>query len=169
MAKKWEKLKGKLPDAPLGNMSNATDVSFLAKVDMAKSDYSKLSYPELQAEFEKLDKEKDALSEQEKILNVNVEAVGRLLLARFEEQEIGSLHTKSGYTIYTNVEPYIQVDNRATFEEHVMSQPDLDYLWSVNHQTLSSLVKDFLERGLDTQIPPGLKVFLKTAVRIKKT
>lgn len=169
MPSKWDKLKGKYPPTPLGSMGHARDPKFVELVDAAKAEYSCLTLGELMTELNNVDTQKDELAAAEKEVNVKIEALGRLILGIFETQDTTSVKTSFGKTVYTRIEPYVGIENREQFESHIENIPDYDYLWSVHPSSLASLVKDMIEKGLDDQIPPGLKIYLKSQICIKKS
>ena len=169
MANKWQMLKGKYPDTPLSSMSNAADKSFLEKVDASRFNFAPKTLPELMAAFTELDKEKDDIHAREKEINVDLEALGQLIIAKFEEQGVNSVKNDAGRTFYLNIEPYVGVQDRQALEAHVEADPALSYLWILHTQSIASLVKGYLEEGQDSLVPPGLSIMLKTQVRSRKS
>jgi hypothetical protein len=169
MPGKWAKLRGKFESAPASNMSAAAEPKWLAKVDFAKVPYAKLTLGELMKAFDSYDQEKETKENEIKDINVELEALGSMIAEKFQGQEINSIKTDFGKTLYLNTEPYTTVSDREVFEKHVSDTEGLDYLWAVPWQSLNSLVKGLLEAGQDDQIPPGLAVFLKSSVRIRKS
>jgi len=169
MASKWQHLKGKIPDAPVGDMTNAADKKFIERVDALKFNYATLTLPELMALFTGFNVEWDEVEARKKELNAEFEALGALLRAKFEEANVNSMRSNDGQNFYLSIEPYVGVEDKAKFEDWLCQQPDLDYLLGVHPQSLASLVKGYLEAGQDDQIPPHLKIFLKTQVRVRKS
>src|SRR6266852_2862206 len=135
---KWSKLKGKIPDAPAGDMTSAANPSFLQNVDEAKTEHARKSLPELMLALTEANELWDELKETEKGLNVQFEALGQLLKAHFEDQGVTSVKDTSGQNFYLNIEPYISVKDREGAEQWVSADPDLDYLWGIKHQSLAS-------------------------------
>lgn len=171
MASKWAKLKGKFPDAPVADMDAAVDPKYKLKVDAAKLPYQGLSLGDLMKAFSGFKEKKDVLSDEWKAVNLELEALGQLIKDKFEEQDVNSVKTDFGRTVYLNIEPYsyVKKDKKDDFEKRVMEDPQLDYLWSIHHQMLNSWIKDMLEKGNDEQIPPEIEVYLKTQVRIRES
>jgi hypothetical protein len=169
MASKWAKLKGKFDKTPLGKMSDAKDASFVQLVDQAKLEYGSLNQDELQREFVEQDLAKDAAKSAERAANARLEALGQLLIARFEEQQVNSVKTDLGKTFTINVEPYVSYESKEEFEKYIVEHPELEYMYTINPQSLSSYVKDLLEQGKDSEIPSCLKVYLKTQMRIRNS
>ena len=170
MASKWEKLKGKLPDAPASDLTSAADTGFLPKVEECKSAIMHLSLPKLMAELTGCNQEWDDLEERRKELNVQFEAIGQLIKERFGEQGVTSVKSdEHGKTFYLAIEPVVSVKpgRREDLETWVAADPDLDYMWGIHPQTLSSWAKDKLENLQDDQIPEFLNVWLKTSVRVR--
>jgi hypothetical protein len=163
MSGKWDKLKGKYEPKPF------EDVKFAEKVDAARLNYASMSLKDLLFHFNDRDHQKDQLNDQIKDLNVELAALGQLIKTHFENLDVHSVQTDFGKTIYLQSEPAPSVQDRPALEAHLASGPDLDYLWSINPQTLKTFIKGLLEQGLDREIPPGITVYYDTSVRIKKT
>jgi len=166
---KWDKLKGKYPATPAMNMSAGGDTKFLAKVDFAKVDFAPLTQAELMEKYKTAKAAKEDLESKISQHNVELEALGQLLLKKFEEQDIRSAVCISGHNFYTSVEPYVSYENRDStgFFEWLDTQPELAHMWTVHNGTLSSYVKNLLEAGLDEQVPPHLSIQLKTQIKMK--
>jgi hypothetical protein len=170
MANKWSGLKGKYPDAPLGSMAHAADSSFLEKVEARKFEYAPLGLPELMAKLDEFRIEKDDNAKRETEINAEMEALGRLIISKFEDQGVTSVKNAAlNRTFYLNMEPYVEIADRQSLEAHVDADPALEYLYAIQYQSLASLVKTFLEEGKDSEVPPGLSIFLKTSVRSRKS
>ncbi len=163
MASRWVKLKDKYPPKPLEG-----DPKYVEQVAMTRAFYAGLTFAQLMAAFVDERKTKDEIDDALKAVNLRLEALGQLLLEQFEAQDLTSVKTAAGQTLFTNVEPYVGVFDRDAFESYVVEHQELDYLWSVHSQTLGSLVKSLLEEGRDDEVPPGLKIFLKSSVRLRK-
>ena len=168
-APKWQKLKGKLPEAPAADMTSVgAEPTFLEQVDEQRRTFAGTPLKTLMEWYTECNEEWDSLEERKKELNVQFEALGQLIKDKFEEQNVNSVQTEDGETFKLHVEPYISVIDREALHQWVDAHEDLQYLWSVHPQSLASLVKSHLENGEDDQIPPCVKVFLKTQVRVRK-
>lgn len=169
MAGRWSKLKGRFDETPFSSMTNARDAKFVDQVRLAKIELAKLDQKSLLAKLMEAEQLKDELERQIKDLNVELEAIGQLLKQRFEADGVNSVKTISGRTVYLEVEPYVSVDDKAEFDKFMAAHPELDYMWSVNPQTLATFVKDLLDKDLDDQVPKCLKIWLKTSVNNRKS
>src|SRR5208337_1717417 len=117
MASKWAKLKGKIPEAPLGDMGNAADKKFIERVDVLKFNYAALTLPELMALFTDFNTEWDEVRGRLKELNAEFEALGKLIREKFEELNVNTMKNNIGESFYLSIEPYVGIEDRAKFEE----------------------------------------------------
>jgi hypothetical protein len=172
---KWDKVKGKFEERVTspGTPKPFEDAKFDDKVLAARAGYASLPLKELFARLNEYDQLKDALNEQLAAYNVEVAALGQLIKTHFDNMDVHSVQTDFGKTVYLQSEPVPSVQDRPKFEEHIASDPGLDYLWSVNPQTLKTFIKGLIEQsfeqGHEAQIPPGITMYYDTSVRIKKT
>lgn len=160
---KWDKLKGKFERKPFD------EPKYQDKVDAARQLYASCTLKDLLLKFHELDQQIDKLEDEKKELGVDKTAIAKLIEQHFENMDVHSVQTDFGKTIYLQTDPSVSQEDKSQFETYVMSNADLDYLWSVNAQALKTFVKGLLEEGLDSQIPPGLRIYWDTQVRIKKT
>lgn len=160
---KWTNLRGKFPLRVPGEQA------YLEKVDAEKTLRASVPLGELMAEFEELNHKKDEHADAIKEINVKLEALQQLLIGQFDDLGVSSLKTQSGRTLYQQVEPEPSVVDQQRLEQYIAENPDLDYLYRVNHQSLKSLVKGLLEEGRDAEVPPGVSVFLREKIGSRKS
>lgn len=150
--------------------SAAVDQKFREKVDIAKQELADAVVPNLMAKWIADSKEYEELNKRIKELNVEFEAVSQLLKAKFIELGVESLRDeRTGELFYQQVDVDVKVTDLDKFEEWVESDPANDHLWSVHAGTRNTLVKHFLEKGDDANIPPGLDWDLRVSVRSRKS
>lgn len=165
---KWSGLKGKYENTPLGSMSSLDDPGFLQRVEELKIEFGELPQADLMKAHAVENVEKSALSDKLKETNARIEAIGQLLIDIFQGQNVTSVKTEEGQSLYISIEPHLAVQDKEAWHTFVEAHHELDYLWGTNHQTMSSWAKGLLEEGQDSEIPPCLKVFLKTSIRSRK-
>lgn len=116
---------------------------------------------------------KESLEEQIKDQNVAIEAISQLLLDVLEDEGISSFKLENGNQIVIRDEVYCSVkggEGRDLFHTWVRAN-GLDDLFTVNHQTMSALVK---ERILNEQlpeverVPPGVETFWKASISLRR-
>lgn len=166
MASKWAKLRGKYPVRPHGG----DEKNFKEKVEMRAAELAAFETAQLIFLFEQADEQKDAKEQELKDLNVEIEALNKQLISRLDDLGLTSIKTQTGRTLYQSVEPQVSVEDRQALEQHVDQNPELHYLWHLNHQSLVSLLKSMLEDGVpDDQFPPGLKIYLREKIGNRKS
>jgi hypothetical protein len=174
MADKWNKLQGKVPEAPASDMTSAADEKFLPRVEKLKAELAGLPLAELMSQLLTCNEEWDALEAQKKELNVSFEALSQLILKQFRAQGLSVVKNEAGKTFKIHTEPYISVKKgrRDEAEAWVAADPARDYLWSIHPQSLASWVKTILEKledekTEDDKIPEFIDVFSKTSIQVK--
>jgi len=160
---KWSSLKNRYPRYAKG------DADYLEKVSEARAAHAADPFHLLIERFAGLRAEKERLEERIARLNVELEALGQLLLDQFEAQDLTSVRTSAGQLLYVQVTPHVSVADREKLEAYLDEHADLQYLYHVNWQGLNILVKELLEKGRDGEVPPGVGVFLKSDVRIRRS
>lgn len=161
---KWTNLRGKFPLRVPGEQA------YLEKVDNERALRASVSLADLMVEFEQLNAEKDEHEDVVKGINVKLEALQQLMISRFDELGVTSMRTVSGRTLYQQIEPEPSVAEPQKLEKYIEDNPDLEYLYKVNHQSLKSLVKGMLEEGKDTEVETmGVSVFLREKIGSRKS
>lgn len=161
---KWDKLKGKLPwGSPLSDKKGFADRVQELRAQNAGRDMKGLikALAEARREGARLDDLKTDC-------NALDAALSMLLIDLMDAHDFSSVRTEEHGLVRVAVEPYCSVQDKGLFEGHVESRPELDYMWSVNYQTLNSFVKELYESGRDGEVPPGVGVFLKSKVSFNK-
>lgn len=161
MSSKWAHLRGKYPAKP-------AEASFEERVAARTAGYVDYSIPSLADEFVDLKQWKSGVEEQVEELNVVLEALQRVLLEKLEAQGLSSAETSSGQKLNTKVEVYPHVVDGEAFSGYLKANPDLDYIRKPHPASLAAYVRGLLEEGKDSEVPPGVSVYLKTTVGVKK-
>lgn len=157
MASKWSKLKDKVPPFEI-------PPEWAAKIDEAKATYIGLNTAELAREFVLHRNVKKNLENQVKLENTEMEALSQLLVSELEGTAMAKVTLLTGETIYVNSEPYATVEDKPKMMAW-LKKSKLQSLLSLNYQTMSGLVKEYLAAGKEP--PPGIKVYLKTSARVR--
>lgn len=162
MSGKWAHLKGVYPERVTGNEG------YEARVAEAQSNLADYSIPELADRFIELRQDKEAHEGSIAELNVLLEAAQRRLMELLEVQGLTSAETSNGQKLSMRTEVYPSVTDPEAFTAHLRATPDLDYLRKPHPASLAAYVRGLLEEGKDAEVPPGVAVFLKTTVGVKK-
>lgn len=164
MSGKWAHLKGVYPERVNGDEGYEARVASYQEL-VAQCNYS---IPRLADEFMQLRGLKEEHEAAITELNVKLEATQRQLMERLEAQGLTSAETSSGQKLAIRVEVYPAVTDPEAFTAHLWATPDLDYLRKPHPASLAAYVRGLLEDGKDAEVPPGVSVFLKTTVGVKK-
>jgi hypothetical protein len=164
MAKgKWDSRKGQFPRRAAG------DEAFIEKVSLAKATYACYPIAGLADKWVELKKEKEQHEADVSLLNVELEAIAQVLLDQMEAQDLTHVETNTGQKLGVKTDIYPTVVDKQLLEAHIAANPDLEYLYNVHPASLASFVRDLLERGLDAQLPPGISIFFKSTVGVRKS
>lgn len=109
-------------------------------------------------------REKDRLEELEKEQNLRIEALNQILVELLEGEDYTSLKMTNGVSLTIKDDVYANVENKEIFYNWIEEQ-GLDDLFSVNYQTMASMVKTKLIDGLP--IPPGIKTYFKQSITVR--
>lgn len=158
---KWSSHRGDLPAAPVEE-KNA------AKVNRAADEYRTLDDAAAwMREIASLEEEKDRLEATVSDINVRLEALSRLMLAKLEALDTSSLkNAVLGRTFYRQDEPYPQVVDKDAVNEWY-EQQNMGHVRQVPWPSLKAEIKRQLEEG--EAFVPGVKVYLKSSVRSRKS
>lgn len=108
---------------------------------------------------------KEEISDEEKEINLNLEALQQILSERFENEGMQSMRLTSGHLLYLQDEPYAKVDDKDKTNQWFVEQ-DMDVMRQVPWTSLNALVK---ERMKNLQpLPDGVSVYMKTSVKVRK-
>jgi len=160
MASKWKNLKGRFPVA-------TKDEAFELTVARAQEGFTGLRLKGLLAVLAERDRKKDALNDYLREVNADITALNRLILAEFEAQGVSSVRSDGGITFHERIDVGVGVEAPDVFFAYLNEHPELEYLYDVKTSDVTTLVKDLLEEGKDEEIPPGLKIYLRTSVGMK--
>ncbi len=108
--------------------------------------------------------EKDRLEELVKAQNLIIEAMQQELVDLLESQDFTSLKLDNGVSISIKDDVYVTVKDKSTFHQWVRDN-ELEDLFSVNYQTMSSMVKNKLIDG--EELPPGIDTYFKQSIMMR--
>jgi len=112
-----------------------------------------------------LRKEKDRITEEEKNINLELEAVQQLIVQKFEEEGMSRIVLDDGASVGSSEEPYPVVKDPDALRRWVVKNK-LEGMLSLNHNTLKALTKQLLIDG--QPVPEGVDVFYKTQLERRK-
>lgn len=137
---------------------------YAEKVQEQKFSYEGFSLLRLGQEYQALRKRKDELAEEEKRLNLEIEAVSQLVLAKFEADDLTKASIEGIGTLSCKDEPYAGVEDKEKLMAWILNGHA--ELLMVSWQQLNSQVKEALIEG--EELPPGVKVFMKSSLTLRK-
>lgn len=149
---KYDKVLKSLPRLPI----EQTD--YQEKVDLAKEEYQSLNITELAEKYISVRRQLDLLKDQEKAINVKVEALNQLGTAAFEATGAASIKLEDGASVSLQFEPYPGVGDREKFRLWCLNE-GMERSMHLHNQTMKGLINERLLGGLEP--PPGVKVFTK--------
>ena len=152
---KWTKLKKELARFQQPE-------EYQQRVDKAKLPYLNLGMIKLAEKFSDWKDRKDEINDRLKEANLELEALIQVLVAKMEDDNVTKFQTGEGLSIFIKDEPYCSTQNREELHEWVRKE-GLHDLFVVNHQTLTAMVKEKLERG--EELPPGVAIYMKTSIQ----
>lgn len=159
---KWMQFRSKLTRLLPGA---GGDDEYQKKIQKTIDYYTKGKKPktlsQLGAIFVELRSKKRDLEADVKYLNLRMEALSQVLLARFEDDGITSFKTPSEVTLFIRDEPYASIEDRAQIFAWIKKYKHVELL-GIQWQTLNALMKEYLLAG--KKIPPGVKLFLKSNI-----
>ena len=109
-------------------------------------------------------KEKKALEDLIKASNLTIEAVTQELVEIMEALSFNMLKLDGGVSISIKDDVYVTVKDKEQWHQWVRDN-ELHDLFTVNYQTMSSLVKNKLVDGED--IPPGVDTYFKQGIIVR--
>lgn len=156
MSAKWAWLRGKYPTLPV-------DPEYADVLSHYRDLYRDKTPEQLAALLNELDEIKTIQERFVSSTNAQIVAAERLLVDLMVNKGIERIKV-GGYSFAPKPEPVAKVENQSEWLEHVKEEmPDI---LSVNHQTMSAIVRRALEAGAD--LPPGISVEVRDTISRKK-
>jgi hypothetical protein len=108
--------------------------------------------------------EKAKLEELVKGKNLTIEAMSQELVEMLENEGYSNVKVENGASISIKDDVYCSVSDKEAFYSWIKEQ-GLDDLFTVNYQTMSSMVKNKL---IDMEpIPPGIGTYFKQSITLR--
>jgi hypothetical protein len=107
---------------------------------------------------------KAQLEKQVKDENLIIAALDQLLVDKMEGEDYTNLKLGNGISLSIKDDVYATVKDKPKFNEWVR-ETDQEDLFTVNYQTMSSLVKNNLING--EELPPGIDVYFKQSITVR--
>jgi hypothetical protein len=108
--------------------------------------------------------EKKRLKDLESEQNLIIEAVTQELVELLEAEEFSKVDLDGGVSLSIKDDVYCKVEDKGAFHQWIHDN-HLEDLFTVNYQTMSSMVKnDLLE---NKPIPPGIGTFFKQGILVR--
>lgn len=165
MAGKYAEVVKTLPKLPV------SDAGFQEKVQQRKrelidNDPLKMrSASALAAEYRRLRDSKDEVDQVLSRINLELEAIGQLLIQQYEADDTASVTLVAGGSVSIQLEPYAQVVDRDQVRRWAIEE-GLERQLALPWQTANSLVKDRLLKGEPE--PPGMKAYVRTKIVLRR-
>lgn len=167
---KWDSFRGKYPKVPLDADYYAKLAAVLdapapkealgpAEADLALS-VRCLSDFQVNKMYVAARDRKDKLVDELKSTELEIEALTRMFVERFEDAGESSKTFEDGVSISVTVEPYPFVADQGKLLSWVR-QEGLEALLTLNYSTMASLVKERLEGKVNKPLPDGVDVYMK--------
>lgn len=96
--------------------------------------------------------------------NLIIEAMTRELVERMESSDFSSVKITEGVSISIKDDVYCTAVDKPAFHQWI-KENSLEDLFTVNYQTMSSMVKTRLING--EEIPPGINTYFKQGITIR--
>lgn len=158
---KWSSLKKQYPQA------EDEDGLFEAAVKKAMAEFGNLDPKEAMTAYEYRCDVYDEHDLVIKGLNVEFEALSRILCNRFEAMDTTSLNTAGGRCFYVNDDVQPKVISKDELNAW-LKEKGMDGLRTLNAQTLKSLTKAALE-DRDCPMPKGIEIKMRTQIKMRKS
>jgi hypothetical protein len=173
MARKYETFRKLYPKAPIEasafeKINIVLDSSAFPEDPSSKLRVRDLDNTQLCEIYVTLRRSIDELEAKLSVLEVQKAALTYLFTNRFEADDVTSVKFSNGITLREGIEPLANVKDRDALHKWINETGQAE-LFTVNYQTLNSVVKQMLLEG--KPIPPGIEVFMKqklSAVGLKQ-
>lgn len=108
--------------------------------------------------------EKAALEAKIKEQNLTIEAMNQILVEMLEAETMSSFKLENAVSISIKDDVYCSISDKPAFYDWI-KQSGLEDLFTVNYQTMSSMVKRKLIDG--EEVPPGISSFFKQSITVR--
>jgi len=160
-------MKEKLTQTITGGLPKfPEDPDYQVKVEEVKKHWQKkkLSLSALAEELVACRAEKKEEETRIAAVNLEFEALAQLVLGKLEDEDLHSINTNDGVTVYAKASVYPSVQDKALLFQWIKKTKAV-HLLTVQFQSLKGLCSDLLSNGKD--IPPGVKCFLKNGIGVR--
>jgi len=96
--------------------------------------------------------------------NLTIEAMNQLLVEFLEDESLSSVKLDAGVSLTIKDDVYCSVADKESFYKWIHDN-DLEDLFTVNYQTMSSMVKQKLSNN--EEVPPGINTFFKQSITVR--
>lgn len=146
------------------------DVKYQQRVDDEKpkirEELGEVSAPSLTERYAALREQKDAIEETLSACNLQLEAVTQMIFDQYEADEISSVKRSDGGSVTVGTEPYARVVDPVALWDWGMEQENIARSFTLNWQTLNSLVKELLLKRLPE--PPGVEAVSRKKITFRR-
>jgi hypothetical protein len=142
-----------------------SDPSFQEKVDLAKRTLTLSTPAELASAYRALRKQKDALDDEAKTLNIQVAAIEQALWDSYEANGISSIKLEDGASVSVQLEPAASVRDHDALRAWAVAngyERSLTMPW----QTVNAVAKERLLAGEPS--PDGVELAVRTKTVLRK-
>lgn len=108
--------------------------------------------------------EKKKLEDLEKAQNLTIEAMIQELVDLLEAEGYTNLKLNNGVSLSIKDDVYSKVTDKQAFHQWIKNN-QLEDLFSVNYQTMNSMVKTSLIDG--KEVPPGIETYFKQSITVR--
>lgn len=108
--------------------------------------------------------EKERLEELVKEQNLIIAAMDQELVDMMESLDFNSVKLETGVSLSIKDDVYCNVQDKTSFHQWI-KENNLEDLFTVHYQTMSSMVKEALTSG--KPIPPGIGTYFKQSIMVR--
>jgi hypothetical protein len=162
---KWDKIIARLGLLRLGEEPKYQEKVDALKTKMRDDLGADLNATYLANMYLEARNEKDDVKEQLSEVDLKITALEQLITERFEVEDVSNIRLASGALVNVQNEPYASVEDRDLNRQWAIDsglERSLQLPWA----TLNSHVKELLPMG--EPIPPGVKLWVRTTVRLTR-
>src|SRR5262245_23258895 len=164
---KWSWLRGKFPKFNAEDADHGVRIQLAKDAIRAELSEKKLAFDlgNLGDYYAKERRNKDNKEDELSDINLKIEALTQMIVEGLENQSLVQYRLESGASISMKDDAYSKVEDNDKWFKWIR-ETNREHLLSVHYQTMNSLVKEMLEDGKTP--PPGIKVFLKTGLTLRR-